>query len=135
MTPSIAATSGSKARLSEHRDVRVRAGPLGARWDGKSRQPDVGETVMPAPMALVTFPERKVTRAAGRRGKRHGCRASTCPKASIPLTLPSADALGFPLPQAGEGTATIALHFFDIRARAEHPLTWTKVSTRNRSNR
>src|SRR5690242_14781724 len=69
MTPSIAAPSGSKARLFEHRDVRVRAGPLGARCDGKSSQPDVGETVMPVPMALVTFPERKVTRAVGRRGK------------------------------------------------------------------
>src|SRR5690348_2105106 len=28
----------------------------------------------PAPMALVTFPERKVTRAVGRHGKRHGRR-------------------------------------------------------------
>src|SRR5690348_16950985 len=30
----------------------------------------------PAPMTLVTFPERKVTRAVGRRGKRHGCRTA-----------------------------------------------------------
>ena len=49
--------------MFEHRDVRVRAGALGARSAGQSSQPDVGETVMPAPMALVTFPERKVTRA------------------------------------------------------------------------
>jgi len=34
-TPSIAATSGSKARMSEHKDVRVRAGPLGARSAGQ----------------------------------------------------------------------------------------------------
>src|SRR6185437_6297416 len=45
-TPSIAAPSGSKARMSEHRDVRVRAGPLGAKCDGRSSQPDVGSTVM-----------------------------------------------------------------------------------------
>src|SRR6185312_5060261 len=87
MTPSIAAGRAGKARLSEHRDVRVRAGARPARSAGQSSQPDVGETVMPAPMALVTFPER--TRAVGRRGKRHGCRASTCLKASISLTLPS----------------------------------------------
>src|SRR5690348_3640452 len=59
-------------------------------------------------------------------GKRHGCRASACLEASIPLTLPSADALGFPLPQAGEGTATIALHFFDIRASRGTPADMDK---------
>jgi hypothetical protein len=59
--PSIAAPSGSKARLFDQADARVRAGPLGARSAAESSQPDVGETVMPAPMALVTFPERKVT--------------------------------------------------------------------------
>jgi len=59
--------------MSEHRDVRVRAGPLGARSAVESSQLDIGETVVPGAMALVTFPERKVTRAAGRRGKRHGC--------------------------------------------------------------
>src|SRR5690348_15359277 len=69
MTPSIAAGRAGKARLFEHTDVRVRAGARPARSAGKSSQPDVGSTVMPAPMALVTFPERKVTRAAGRRGK------------------------------------------------------------------
>jgi hypothetical protein len=45
-TPSIAAPSGSKARMFEHRDVRVRAGPLGARSAGKFRQQDVAETVV-----------------------------------------------------------------------------------------
>src|SRR6185312_4549527 len=60
-------------------------------------------------MALVTFPERKVTRAVGRRGKRQGCRTSINLKASIPLTLPSALALGFPLPQAGEGQKSNAI--------------------------
>jgi hypothetical protein len=36
--PSIAAAVGSKARMFEHRDVRVRASPLGARSTGKFRQ-------------------------------------------------------------------------------------------------
>src|SRR5690348_3646274 len=72
----IAAPGGSKARLFEHMDVRVRAGPPGARSAAESSQPDVGETVMPAPMALVTFPERKATRAAGRRGKHMDIKAS-----------------------------------------------------------
>ena len=35
--PSIAAESGSKARMSEHMDVRVRAGPLAARSTGTLR--------------------------------------------------------------------------------------------------
>jgi hypothetical protein len=82
MTPSIAAASGSKARMSEHKDVRVRAGPLGARSAGQLSRHHVGETVMPGAMALVTFPKRKVTRAVGRRGKdmdvdvtsRQGCK-------------------------------------------------------------
>jgi len=58
-----------KGAMSEHRDARVRAGALGERSAGQSSQPDVGETVMPAPMALVTFPERKVTRAGTARKK------------------------------------------------------------------
>src|SRR5690348_14309672 len=57
-------------------EVSSGAGARPARSAGQSSQPDVGEAVMPAPMALVTFPERKVTRAVGRRGKRHGCRVS-----------------------------------------------------------
>src|SRR5690242_17174494 len=48
MTASIAASSGSKARLFERMDARVRAGPLGARSTVESSQPDVGSTVMPA---------------------------------------------------------------------------------------
>src|SRR5690348_14889011 len=63
MTPSIAAGRAGKARLFEHRDVRVRAGARPARSTGKFQRHDVAEIVMPAPMALVTFPERKVTRA------------------------------------------------------------------------
>jgi hypothetical protein len=39
--------SGSKARMFEHRDVRVRAGLLGARSAGKLRQQDVAEAVVP----------------------------------------------------------------------------------------
>ena len=41
--PSIAAESGSKARLSEHTDVRVRAGPLAARSAGHSDSLDVNQ--------------------------------------------------------------------------------------------
>gem|GEM_PF-1996449 len=70
-TPSIAAPSGSKARMFEHKDVRVRAGPPGARSAGKLRQYDVAETVVPR--AWLWLPKRKVTRAVGRRGKRQGC--------------------------------------------------------------
>jgi hypothetical protein len=36
-----------KGAMSEHRDVRVRAGARPARSAGQSSQPDVGETVMP----------------------------------------------------------------------------------------
>src|SRR5690348_18405743 len=66
------AERASKARLFEHRDVRVRAGAReagskGSRADTMSARPSRS-----ARMALVTFPERKVTRAVGRRGKRHG---------------------------------------------------------------
>jgi len=50
---------GSKARLSEHKDVRVRAGPLGARCDGESSQPDVGETVMPGANGFGYFPRKE----------------------------------------------------------------------------
>jgi hypothetical protein len=77
-TLSIAAPR-SKARMFEHRDVRVRAGPLGTRSAGKLRQHDVAETVVHGRMALVTFPERKATRSPWRRAEsRQGCR--TCPR-------------------------------------------------------
>jgi hypothetical protein len=36
-----------QARMFEHRDVRVRADPLGARSAGKFRQHDVAEIVVP----------------------------------------------------------------------------------------
>jgi hypothetical protein len=41
--PSIAAECGSKARLSEHMDVRVRAGPLAARSAGRSDSLDANQ--------------------------------------------------------------------------------------------
>ena len=41
--PSIAAESGSKARMFEHRDVRVRAGPLAARSAGDSDSLDANQ--------------------------------------------------------------------------------------------
>jgi hypothetical protein len=49
--------------MSEHRDVRVRAGPLGARSAGKFRQHDVAETAMSGAMVLATFAETKVARS------------------------------------------------------------------------
>ncbi|MBS0383033.1 MAG: hypothetical protein JSR56_11435 [Proteobacteria bacterium] len=66
MTPSIAAASGSKARMSEHTDVRVRAGPLGARGAGKFLRHDAAETGMPGAMVLATFAETKVARSRQR---------------------------------------------------------------------
>ena len=58
-TPSIAAPSGSKARMFEHMDVQVRAGPLGARSAGKSRQHDVAETVVPGAWLWLLSPKGK----------------------------------------------------------------------------
>src|SRR5690348_5556007 len=69
------AERASKARLFEHRDVRVRAGAREASSKGSRADTTSAGPSRSAQMALVTFPERKVTRAAGRRGKRHGCRA------------------------------------------------------------
>ena len=72
MTPSIAAPSGSKARcpstgMCEFAPARLAQDAMGSRANRMLARPSC-----PAPMALVTFPERKVTRAVGRRGKRHG---------------------------------------------------------------
>jgi len=55
MTPSIAAGRAGKARMFEHRDVRVRAGARPARSAGQSSQLDVGETVMPAQSGFGDF--------------------------------------------------------------------------------
>ncbi len=65
MTPSIAAPSGSKARMSEHRDVRVRAGPLGARSAGQWRQHDVVETIMLTRNGFGYFPGKESNSARG----------------------------------------------------------------------
>jgi hypothetical protein len=59
MTPSIAAGRAGKARLFEHRDVRVRAGARPARSAGQSSQPDVGETVMPGANGFGYFPRKE----------------------------------------------------------------------------
>src|SRR6185437_2195455 len=74
MTPSIAAGRAGKARCSSTRmcefaPARARREAQGSRANRMLARPSC-----PAPMALVTFPERKVTRAVGRRGKRHGRR-------------------------------------------------------------
>src|SRR5690348_12789398 len=102
MTPSIAAGRAGKARRSstgkcEFAPARARREAQGSRANRMLARPSC-----PAPMALVTFPERKVTRAVGRRGKRHGCRIQTCDvPASSPLALRSAVALGHPCRLAG----------------------------------
>src|SRR5690348_15259421 len=59
MMPSIAAGRAGKARLFEHRDVRVRAGARPARSAGKSSQPDVGEAVMPGANGFGYFPRKE----------------------------------------------------------------------------
>ena len=59
MTPSIAAGRAEKARMFEHRDVRVRAGARPARSAGKLSQPDVGETVMPGANGFGYFPRKE----------------------------------------------------------------------------
>ena len=61
--------------MFEPMDGRVRAGPLGAGSAGKSRQHDVGETVVSGAVALVTIAVTKVTRAQGLLAEsRQGCR-------------------------------------------------------------
>jgi len=52
----IAEPSGSKARMFEHKDLRVRAGPLGARSAGQFRQHDVAETVVPGAWLWLLSP-------------------------------------------------------------------------------
>src|SRR5690242_18568053 len=59
MAPSIAAGRAGKARLFEHRDVRVRAGARPTRSAGQSSQPDVGETVMLGPWFWLLLPKQK----------------------------------------------------------------------------
>ena len=59
----------SSARTREFGAAAVRWTSEGSRADTMSARPS-----RPAPIALVTFPERKLPRAVGRRGKRHGCR-------------------------------------------------------------
>src|SRR5690242_2711293 len=70
MTASIAAPSGSKARdclsawTREFAPARLAREAQWSRANWMLARPSC-----PAPVALVTFPERKVTRAVGRRGK------------------------------------------------------------------
>src|SRR5690348_1815224 len=80
MAASIAAPSGSKARLFEHSDVRVRAGPLGARSTAESSQPDVGETVMPGANGFGYFPRKESNPRRGTARKRQGCRTREPPE-------------------------------------------------------
>jgi hypothetical protein len=61
--PSHGAEHRSRARgkgaMSEHKDVRVRAGTRPARSAGQSSQPDVGETVMPGANGFGYFCRNK----------------------------------------------------------------------------
>ncbi|HWG11112.1 MAG TPA: hypothetical protein VN693_06400 [Rhodanobacteraceae bacterium] len=59
MTPSIAADRAGKARMSEHKDVRVRVGARSGRSGGKSSRQDVGEIVMPARNGFGYFPRKE----------------------------------------------------------------------------
>src|SRR6185437_15826710 len=88
MTPSIAVTSAGKARLFEHRDVRVRAGALGARSAGQFQRHDVAEAVMPAPVVLATFAETKVARALAR-GSLYGSMRTIPRRRAVFLALPT----------------------------------------------
>src|SRR5690348_17857837 len=80
MAPSIAAERAGKARMFEHRDVRVRAGSRPARSAGESSQPDVGETVMPGANGFGYFPRKESNPRRGTARKRHGCPVSTSEK-------------------------------------------------------
>jgi hypothetical protein len=60
MTPEHRSAKREQGAMSEHRNVRVRAGPPGARCDGQSSQPDVGETGMPGANGFGYFcPQQK----------------------------------------------------------------------------
>jgi len=73
MTPSIAAERAEKARLFEHKDVRVRAGARSARSAGKSSQPDVGSTVMPARWFWRLLPKQKSPARGSERNPEQSC--------------------------------------------------------------
>src|SRR5690242_3332384 len=74
MTPSIAATSGSKARCSSAGTREFAPARLAQRCDGQSSQPDVGETVMPGANGFGYFPRKESDPRRGTARKRHGCR-------------------------------------------------------------
>src|SRR5579885_3390145 len=77
---------------SEHRDVRVRAGPLGARSAAESSQPDVGSTVMPAQWFWRLFAETKVARSRQRAEPRKSCERSKWIPAYAGMTSDSTSA-------------------------------------------
>src|SRR5690348_11534661 len=63
-----------KGAMSEHMDVRVRAGARPARSAGQSSQPDVGETVMPGANGFGYFPRKESNPRRGTAREGHGCR-------------------------------------------------------------
>src|SRR5690242_4283989 len=76
MTASIATPGESKAHMFEQVDVRVGAGPLGAKSAAQSSRYDVGEIVMTGAMALPTLAVTKVGRSPWRRAEsKQGCQS------------------------------------------------------------
>src|SRR5579875_3853955 len=99
MAPSIAAGRAGKARMSEHRDVRVRAGARPVRSAGQSSQPDVGEIVMPARWFWRLLPKQKSPARGSERNLKQSCDAG----ARVSLSHPTTCVVGHPPPQAEEG--------------------------------
>jgi hypothetical protein len=54
-------------RGAEHRSDKRELGAIGARRAGKSNEPDVRSTTVPAKAVLVTFGKAKVTRSRSER--------------------------------------------------------------------
>src|SRR5690348_5866800 len=109
-------------------------GPESDPWMAACRsfrsQPDVGETVMPGAMVLATFAETKVARSPGRRAEK-----------DMDVVLRPALRQVFPSPcqvlthlaslsrKRERGQLQSPFTFSISAPRAEHPLTWTRVST------
>ncbi|MBS0432954.1 MAG: hypothetical protein JSS21_11205 [Proteobacteria bacterium] len=94
MTPSIAAGRAGKARMSEHMDVRVRAGARSARSAGKSSRQEVGEIVMFARNGFGDFCRTKVARSRQRAEPRFLAMWSSLDYKVHPWTLPFGPTFG-----------------------------------------
>jgi hypothetical protein len=82
--------AAARSRMAEQGPhVRGQGWPSSARppfgeHQGQSRQHDVAETGMPGAMALVTFPERKVTRSPQRRAETSRMRHTLAQREELP---------------------------------------------------